>query len=128
MISFVTRADVDSANSHVYEGSCPGCSDNLEAAPRKGREPIMLPMYLTGCIVTTLGVLVACIRLRGMRDGRRLSAALLATVAGVLWPVLVIGVFQLVGVVLLVDAMRSRCSRRPEEQPIVAVARLEPVT
>jgi hypothetical protein len=96
------------------------------ATEEKG--PIMLTMYLTGCIGTTLGVLVACVRLPGMRDGRLLSAVLLAAAAGVLWPVLVIGVLQLVGIVLLVDTTRRRHSRRSEEPPPVAVARLEPVT
>jgi fucose permease len=72
----------------------------------------MLLIYLVGCIVTTVGVLVACTELPGMRGARRLSIAQLTTAAGALWPVLVVGVLMLIGVVVLVESTRGWSSRR----------------
>jgi hypothetical protein len=63
---------------------------------------MLLNVYLCGWVVTTIGTLVAVNRLP---DRRR--PHLLAVLAGALWPVLVVGVIELVAIVVLARSMRT---------------------
>jgi hypothetical protein len=72
------------------------------AAVSKGVIKMLLNVYLCGWVVTTIGTLVAVNRLPDCRRPH-----LLAALAGSLWPVLVVGVIELVAIVVLARSMRT---------------------
>src|ERR1700694_2713089 len=82
---------------------------------------MLLNVYLCGWLVTTIGALVAVNRLSDRRTSRSLSLGSLAVLAGVLWPVLVVGVVELIAIVLV--ARRMRAASAPVESGAVGTGR-----
>lgn len=72
------------------------------AAISKGVIRMLLNVFLCGWVITTIGTLVAANRLS---DRRR--PQLLAVLAGALWPVLVVGVIELIAIAVLARSMRT---------------------
>ena len=85
-----------------------------------GRELIkmLLNVYLCGWLVTTIGALVAANRLSDRRRSRPLSVGLLAVLAGVLWPVLAVGVVELIAIVVVARGMRAASARQSDQAPM----------
>jgi hypothetical protein len=81
---------------------------------------MLLNVYLCGWLVTTIGTLVAANRLsdRGMSRPRPLSLGSLAVLAGVLWPVLVVGVVELIAIIVVVRRMRAASARQSDQAPM----------
>jgi nitrate reductase NapE component len=75
---------------------------------------MLLSVYLCGWLVTTIGALVAADR----RRSRPLSVGLLAVLAGVLWPVLAIGVVELIAIVVLARMIRAASARQSDQAPM----------
>jgi len=76
---------------------------------------MLLNVYLIGSLVTAIGVggaLVAANRLSDRRRSRLLSDGSLAVLAGALWPVLVVGVVEMLAIKAVVDTMRAASARR----------------
>jgi ABC-type spermidine/putrescine transport system permease subunit II len=67
---------------------------------------MLLSMYLAGLFVTAIGVLAAATKVRGRNEVRLRSVGFVALVAGLVWPVLVIGVVQL----LAISALAKMCA------------------
>jgi nitrate reductase NapE component len=74
----------------------------------------LLNVYLCGWLVITIGALVATDR----RRSRPLSVGLLAVLAGVLWPVLAIGVVELIAIVVLARVIRAASARQSDQAPM----------
>ena len=79
---------------------------------------MLLNVYLCGWLVTTIGALVAVNRLSDRRTSRSLSLGSLAVLAGVLWPVLVVGVVELIAIVLVARRMRAASARPWNQAPL----------
>src|ERR1700694_3576777 len=86
---------------------------------------MLLNVYLYGWLVTTIGALVAVNRLSDRRRSRARSLGSLAVLAGVLWPVLVVGAVELIAIVLVARRMRA-ASARESDQAMTSMSR--PVT
>ena len=74
---------------------------------------MLLNVYLCGWVLTTIGTLVAVSRLP---DRRR--PQLLAILAGALWPVLVVGVIELIAIVAVARTMRAASARQSDQAPM----------
>lgn len=71
---------------------------------------MLLNVYLLGWLVTAIGVGVALVAADRLCDRRRtglLSVGSLAAFAGALWPVLVVGVVEMVAFRAVVETMRA---------------------
>jgi hypothetical protein len=71
---------------------------------------MLLNVYLIGWLVTAIGVvgaLVAANRLSDRRRSHLLSDGSLAVLAGALWPVLVVGVVEMLAIKAVVETMRA---------------------
>jgi FtsH-binding integral membrane protein len=79
---------------------------------------ILLNVYLCGWLITTIGALVAANRLSDRRMSRPLPLGSLAVLAGVLWPVLVVGVVELIAIVVVARKMRAATARQSEQAPM----------
>ena len=75
---------------------------------------MLLIVYLCGCLATMIGVLVAASRFGDRRVSQSLRG-LLAVLAGVLWPVLVVGVVELIAIVVLAQ---TSARIRPAAGPV----------
>jgi hypothetical protein len=75
---------------------------------------MLLNVYLCGWVVTTIGTLVAANRVSS--DRRR--PQLLAVFAGALWPVLVVGVIELIAIVAVAKTMRAASARQSDQAPM----------
>ena len=79
---------------------------------------MLLNVYLIGWLVTAIGVgvaLVAADRLCDRRRSRLLSVGSLAAFAGAMWPVLVVGVVEMLAFKAVVETMRAA---HPERGPL----------
>ena len=83
------------------------------AAISKGVIRMLLTLYSCGWVVTTIGTLVAANRLFGRRKPQ-----LLAVLAGALWPVLVVGVIELIAIVAVARTMRAVTARQSDQTPM----------
>jgi hypothetical protein len=82
---------------------------------------MLLNVYLIGWLVTAIGVvgaLVAANRLFDRRRSRLLCDGSLAVFAGALWPVLVVGVVEMLAITAVVETMRA-ASARPSNQALI---------
>lgn len=86
---------------------------------------MLLNVYLIGGLVTAIGfagALVAANRLSDRLSDRRRSRLLcdgsLAVFAGALWPVLVVGVVEMLAITAVVETMRAG-SARPSNQALI---------
>jgi hypothetical protein len=79
---------------------------------------VLLNVYLCGWVVTTIGALVAVNRLSDRRRPWPLSLGSLAVLAGVLWPVLVVGVVELIAIVLVARRMRATSAHQWGQAPM----------
>lgn len=78
---------------------------------------MLLIVYLCGCLVTMIGVLVAASRFGDRRVSQSLHG-LFAVLAGVLWPVLVVGVVELIAIVVLARRMRAANGGQADQAPM----------
>ena len=76
-----------------------------------------LNVYLSGWLVTTIGVLVAAIWFSD-RHLSWFSLGLLSVLAGMLWPVMVAGVVQMIAIAMLAKWMRAMRARRSDPAPL----------
>lgn len=75
---------------------------------------MLLTVYLCGWLVTTIGALVAVNWFSDRRTSSPLARGSLAVLAGVLWPVLVVGLAELVAIVIVTRKMRSTVARQDD--------------
>jgi hypothetical protein len=68
---------------------------------------MLLDVYLFGWLVTTIGVLIAANRLSDRRRPRLRCVGSLAVLAGAIWPLLVVGVVEVLAIVAVAKAMRA---------------------
>ena len=87
---------------------------------------MLLIVYLCGCLATMIGVLVAASRFGDRRVSQSLRG-LLAVLAGVLWPVLVVAVVELIAIVVLARRMRAANGGQADQAPMQRVE-LAPVS
>jgi hypothetical protein len=78
---------------------------------------MLLTVYLCGWLVTTIGALVAVNWFSDRRRSSPLAHGSLAVLAGVLWPVLVVGLAELVAIVIVTRRMRSTVARQDDCAP-----------
>jgi hypothetical protein len=77
---------------------------------------MLLNVYLYGALVATLAALIAAYALyRGAEPRSPFTRAALAVVAGALWPLLAVGLVQLVLIMLVTEMVRTGSARYPEE-------------
>jgi len=74
---------------------------------------MLLNVYLGGWMVTTIGTLVAA---NWLSDRRR--PHLLAVLAGALWPVLAVGVVEVIVIVAVARTMRAASARQSDQAPM----------
>lgn len=75
---------------------------------------MLLTVYLCGWLVTTICALVATNWISDRRIASPLAHGSLAVVAGVLWPVLVVGLAELVAIVIVTRRMRISSARQQD--------------
>jgi hypothetical protein len=75
---------------------------------------VLLTVYLCGWLVTTIGALVAVNWFSDRRTSSPLAHGSLAVLAGVLWPVLVVGFAELVAIVIVSRRMRTTVAHRDD--------------
>jgi hypothetical protein len=75
---------------------------------------MLLTVYLCGWLVTTIGALVAVNWFSDRRTLRPLARGSLAVLAGVLWPVLAVGLAELVAIVIVSRRMRTTVARQDD--------------
>jgi hypothetical protein len=75
---------------------------------------MLLTVYLCGWLVTTIGALVAANWISDRRISSPLAHGSLAIVAGVLWPVLVAGLAELVAIVIVTRRRRVAIARQQD--------------
>ena len=90
----------------------------LLSCHEKGVIKMLLNVYLCGWLVSTIGALVAAHWLSDRRMSRPLSRGSLAVLAGVLWPVLVVGVVELIAIVVVARRMRAASARQSDQAPM----------
>ena len=73
---------------------------------------MLLTVYLCGWLVTTIGALVAANRFSDHRTASPLAHGTFAVLAGVLWPVLVVGVAEVLAIVIATRRMRIASARQ----------------
>jgi hypothetical protein len=73
---------------------------------------MLLTVYLCGWLVTTIGALVAVNWFSDRRTLSPLARGSLAVLAGVLWPVLAVGLAELVAIVIASRRMRTTSARK----------------
>ncbi len=78
---------------------------------------MLLTVYLCGWLVTTIGALVAVNWFSDRRTSSPLAHGSLAVLAGVLWPVLVVGLAELVAIVIVCRRMRTTVAREDDCAP-----------
>ena len=78
---------------------------------------MLLNVYLGGWLVTTIGALVVATRVSDRRRSGLLSLELVAVFAGALWPVLVVGVVELLAIVAVIKVMRAASARPSDQAP-----------
>ena len=81
---------------------------------------MLLNVYLCGWLVTTIGALVAANWLCSPRvsQPQPLTRAWIAVLAGALWPVLVVGVVELIAIVVLARRMRTARVSHSDQAPM----------
>jgi hypothetical protein len=77
----------------------------------------MVLVYLCGWLVTTVGVAITATHFSDREMSRPLSVGSLAVLAGALWPVMVIGVMELLAIAAVAKGMRTRRTLRSENAP-----------
>jgi hypothetical protein len=98
----------------VDDGHSPGSWDTLVVELLgRGLIKMLLNVYLCGWL--TIGALVAANRLSDRRRSRPLSVGLLAVLAGVLWPVLAVGVMELIAIVVVARGMRAASALQSDQ-------------
>ena len=80
---------------------------------------MLLNVYFGAWLVTTIGALVVATRLSDRRRSWRLSHGLVAVLAGALWPVLVVGVVELLAIVAVMKAIRGASAHPSDQTPKV---------
>jgi hypothetical protein len=76
---------------------------------------MLLNVYLYGVLVATVAALIAAHALYRGAKPRPFTRAALAVVAGALWPLLAVGLVQLVVIMLVTKMVRTESARHPEE-------------
>ena len=79
---------------------------------------MLLNVYLCGWLVTTIGALVAANGLSDRRRPQLPTQGWLAVLAGALWPVLVVGVIQLIAIAVLARSMRTASVSHADQAPM----------
>lgn len=91
----------------------------LLSCHKKGVIKMLLNVYLCGWLVTTIGTVVAANRLCDPRMSPQSPVrGSLAVLAGVLWPVLVVGVVELIAVAVLARRMRTDNVSHSDQAPM----------
>jgi len=90
----------------------------LLSCHEKGVIKMLLNVYLCGWLVSTIGALVAAHWLSDRRMSRLLSRGSLAVLAGVLWPVLVVIVVELIAIVVVARWIRAAGARQSGQAPM----------
>ena len=72
---------------------------------------MVLDVYLCGWLVATVAALIAATQFSDRGKSRLLCVGSLGILAGALWPVLVVGVVELLAIVAVAKAMRIGRSR-----------------
>lgn len=86
--------------------------------PQKGADPnMLLNVYFGAWLVTTIGALVVATRLSDRRRPGLLCRGLVAVLAGALWPVLVVGVVELLAIVAVMKMIRAASARPSDQAP-----------
>jgi hypothetical protein len=78
----------------------------------------LLIAYLCGALITAVGALIAANRFSDRRAAAPFSREAVAVLAGALWPVLAVGLMQVLIVVGLFRWMRAAPAIEPDNVPV----------
>jgi hypothetical protein len=79
---------------------------------------ILVNVYLCGWLVTTIGAFTAANKVPDRRRPQLLTQLWIAVLAGALWPILVVGVIQVIAIAVLARSNRTASVSHADQAPM----------